>query len=255
MHNIFFHFWFLPRWYRVTPNNTFGLFFCLLLRFVGSWKKNGFDCGLLHFFPQQKNAMKSLKWEKQRRKTVTRSPFNSPFLFNQGENVVFLNGVTLSFASQNSQIIRAVAESVEFLKKVNLYTCLILGLIKYYIVFEPGSVLPHLLLQEGERKIDTERARERERESERKWERDEAQCNHELPTLTCPLKCRPWPVNTTFVGTSVTLFIRREVCCCCQKHLLFNIECLVINRYLLEVSFCFSCIFQQRKYVQIFTEM
>lgn len=57
--------------------------------------------------------------------------------------------------------------------------------------------------------------------------------------LSTQRPCRPWPVNTPSVGTSVIPVIRCEVCCCSLKHLLFNIECLVINRYLLEVFFSF----------------
>lgn len=75
-----------------------------------------------------------------------------------------------------------------------------------------------------------------ERERERRGRVQSWASNFDLSTQR---PCRPWPVNTPSVGTSVISVIRCEVCCCSLKHLLFNIECLVINRYLLEVFFCF----------------
>lgn len=178
-------------------------------------------------FSQQQNAMKRLKWQKLKEQSCNKiNLLILHFYFTSlrsGENVIFLHGVT-----------RAVVESVEFQEKLILYIHLIPGLIECYRNHFWARSYLTTFLAPGQRKKN--RARERERE------RYEAKCNHELPTLTFPLKCRPWRVNTTFVGTSIILFIRCEVCCCCQKHLLFSIQCLVINRYLLEVPFCFSCI-------------
>lgn len=152
---------FLPWWYRVTPDDTIGLSLCLLTPMCGRLKEKWRSLAIARFPAEKCNKETEIVFKKKN--PEKEQNFNTIIWlilhFYFPENVLFLRGVTLSVVSQSSPIWRGMPGS-EFQEKG------IFG----RSVFEPGSALLHLLLQERER------------------ERDEAECNHELPALTFPLK-------------------------------------------------------------------
>lgn len=239
----------------IRENSGLSLLFAL---WICRWLKGKWLSLLIALF-LQRNAIKWLKWKKKQEQNCNKITSLIIFLFisracsslqkwRQMKNVILLNGsFCLSFEFRSSMILQRAPESLDF-KRI-LYTSL------------TGTSLlsPHLVLQTGS---DTHYWPCTDILSrvwfcyiwcsgERMWNTRHSAImsfqllpSHSYAEQTCKYHiCRHVGHFFHYVWCKV----HRSS----QQHLLFNIESLVIPRYLLE----FFLYFYQAKYVLIFTEM